>query len=81
MQTPLNLLYLLMFMSAGCATANPVNDMPPIDPNSAIYEVPVKEGVSYQDLLDSLKSVSAGMNYVSPASFNIAEQMKKRRCV
>ena len=38
MQTPLNLLYLLMFMSAGCATANPVNDMPPIDPNSAIYE-------------------------------------------
>ncbi len=78
MQTPLNLLYLLMFLSAGCATANPVNDMPPIDPNSAIYEVPVKEGVSYQDLLDSLKSVSAGMNYVSPASFNIAEQMKKR---
>lgn len=78
MQNSLKTLYLLTLLSVGCATANPSNDMPPIDPSSAIYEVPVNEGVSYQDVLDSLKSVSAGMNYVSPAAFNIAEQMKKR---
>jgi len=49
-----------------------------VDSNSAIYEVPVKEGLSYQDVVDSLKSVSQSMNYVSPATFNIAEQMQKR---
>jgi uncharacterized protein (DUF302 family) len=46
--------------------------------HSAIYEVQVKEGVSYQDVIDSLKSVSEGMNFVNPANFPIAEHMKKR---
>ena len=44
----------------------------------AIYEVQVKEGVSYQDVIDSLKSLSEGENYVNPANFPIHEQMKKR---
>lgn len=78
MRNTLKMLYALMFFIAGCATAAPTGEMPPIDPNSAIYEVPVKEGLSYQDVVDSIKSVSAGMNFVSPATFNIAEQMKKR---
>ena len=45
---------------------------------SAIVEVQVKDGVSYQDVVDSLKSVSEGMNFVNPANFPIAEHMKAR---
>ena len=67
----------LLLMQAAIANAADYT-MPPIDPNSAIYEVPVKDGLSYQEVVDSLKSVSQGMNFVSPATFNIAEQMKKR---
>ena len=52
--------------------------MPAIDPNSAIYEVAVDEGVSYQDVVDSLKSVSAGMNFVNPANFPIGDHIKLR---
>lgn len=54
------------------------NGLPGLDLNSAIYEVPVSEGVSYQDVLDSLKSVSEGMNFVNPANFPIGEHLKLR---
>jgi uncharacterized protein (DUF302 family) len=46
--------------------------------NSAIYEVQVNNGVSYQDVVDSLKSLSEGMNFVNPANFPIGEHMKMR---
>lgn len=52
--------------------------MPDIDLTTAIYEVPVQQGVSYQDLVDSLKSLSEGMNFVNPANFPIGEHMKVR---
>lgn len=52
--------------------------MPAIDPNSAIYELPVNDGVSYQDVVDSLKSLSEGLNFVNPANFPIGEHMKQR---
>lgn len=52
--------------------------MPDIDLTTAIYEVPVQQGVSYQDLVDSLKSLSEGMNFVNPANFPIGEHMKIR---
>ena len=52
--------------------------MPPIDPTTAIYELPVQDGVSYQDVVDSLKSLSEGKNFVNPANFPIGEHMKKR---
>ncbi len=45
---------------------------------SAIYEVAVKEGVSYQEVVDSLKTISEGMNFVNPANFPISEHMKLR---
>lgn len=54
------------------------NGLPAIDLNSAIYELPVKEGVSYQDILDSLKSLSAGMNLVNSGNIPISEYMKLR---
>ena len=49
-----------------------------IDINSAIYEVQVADGVSYQDVVDSLKSVSEGMNFVNPANFPIGDHIKLR---
>lgn len=52
--------------------------MPDVDLTTAIYEVPVQQGVSYQDLIDSLKSLSEGMNFVNPANFPIGEHMKIR---
>jgi uncharacterized protein (DUF302 family) len=52
--------------------------MPPIDPNNAIYELAVNEGVSHQDVIDSLKSLSEGKNFVNPANFPIGEHMKLR---
>ena len=52
--------------------------MPSIDFTSAIYEVPVNDGVSYQEVVDSLKTVSEGMNFVNPANFPIGEHIKAR---
>jgi uncharacterized protein (DUF302 family) len=52
--------------------------MPAIDKNSAIYEIAVNDGVSYQDVIDSLKSVSEGMNFVNPANFPIGDHIKAR---
>jgi uncharacterized protein (DUF302 family) len=52
--------------------------MPEVNQNSAIYEVAVNDGVSYQDVVDSLKSVSEGMNFVNPANFPIADHIKLR---
>jgi len=54
------------------------NGLPSMDTSTAIYEVAVNEGVSYQDVIDSLKSVSEGMNFVNPANFPIGEHMKLR---
>jgi uncharacterized protein (DUF302 family) len=84
-------IYLLLFVLSACSAVKPSavkpvdtgagkasNGMPAIDMTTAIYEVPVRDGVSYQDVVDSLKSVSVGMNFVNPASFPIAEHIKKR---
>jgi uncharacterized protein (DUF302 family) len=51
---------------------------PPIDTNTAIYALPVHDGVSYQDVVDSLKSLSESKNFVNPANFPIAEHIKNR---
>ena len=45
---------------------------------SGIYEVAVKDGVGHQDVIDSLKSLAEGMNFVNPANFPIGEHMKER---
>jgi len=87
----LRLMMALLLLSLGaCAANKPVpassnqligkvrSGMPAIDPDSAIYELPVNEGVSYQDVVDSLKSLSEGLNFVNPANFPIGEHMKLR---
>lgn len=52
--------------------------MPPIDPDSPIYEVKVEPGVGYDDVVTSLKVAADGKNFVSPASFPIGEHIKQR---
>lgn len=83
---------LLLFLNTSCAsvaissttpsaaafTGKVRAGMPPIDPNSALYELPVMPGVSYQDVIDSLKSLSEGKNFVNPANFPIGEHLKAR---
>ena len=69
--------------NTSAATGNAIkksatNDLYQLDGTSAIYEVPVADGVSYQDVIDSLKSLSEGMNFVNPANFPIGEHMKLR---
>ena len=82
------LIYALLLTLIGCASlqansraaagdvAKP--SVAGFDDNNAIYEVQVAEGVSYQDVVDSLKSVSEGMNFVNPANFPIGDHMKLR---
>ncbi len=50
----------------------------PKDSVGGIYEVEVKEGVSHQEVTDSLKSLAEGMNFVNPANFPIGEHMQQR---
>lgn len=83
-------LLLMSVLMSGCSTVKPVTSnymeligkvragMPAIDPSTAIYELPVNDGVSYQDVVDSLKSLSEGLNFVNPANFPIGEHMKQR---
>jgi len=70
---------LLTLMMVACASnQSRAPGLSGIDPNSGIYEVAVKEGVSYQEVIDSLKSIAEGMNFVNPANFPIGEQMQLR---
>lgn len=81
--------YMLVLLSAACSIAPTQSGkseligkvragMPAIDPGTAIYELPVNDGVSYQDVIDSLKSISEGLNFVNPANFPIGEHLKLR---
>ncbi len=72
------LLVLSACASNKVAVESPQASYTSINPNSAIYEVQVKDGVSYQDVVDSLKSVSEGMNFVNPANFPIGDHIKAR---
>jgi len=57
------------------ATADP---MPPVNPDNALYIVKVEPGVSYEDVVTSLKSAAESKNFVSPATFPIGEHIKQR---
>ena len=50
----------------------------PVNQVGGIYEVAVKDGVSHQEVIDSLKSLAEGMNFVNPANFPIGEHMQQR---
>src|SRR3990167_8760544 len=65
---------ILAVSQMACATGA----MPAIDYSTAVYEVPVEPGVSYEDVVTSLKVTTEGMNFVNPANFPIGEHMKLR---
>ena len=69
------LVLLLISMPLAACAASP---MPVIDRSTAIYEVPVEPGVSYDDVVTSLKVISEGENFVNPANFPIGDHMKQR---
>lgn len=52
--------------------------MPPINPESALYIVKVEPGVTYDDVVTSLKVAAEGKNFVSPAVFPIGEHIRQR---
>ena len=60
------------------STLQAAQPMPLIDQNNAIYIVPVESGVTYEDVVTSLKVISEGMNFVNPANFPIGDHMKER---
>lgn len=68
------LLWLLM-LSMPTAIAGP---MPPVNSESALYIVPVEPGVTYDDVVTSLKVAADGKNFVSPAVFPIGEHIRQR---
>ena len=72
------LLGLCIFGLAACANngVKPVSETK--EHESAIYEIAVAPNVSYQDVVDSLKTISEGKNFVNPANFPIGEHMKAR---
>lgn len=84
------LLVALVLLNTACSSVKSVESksweltgkvragMPAIDPATAIYELPVNDGVSYQDVVDSLKSLAEGLNFVNPANFPIGEHIKLR---
>jgi len=69
---------LFVFLMAIASLAQAAKPMPQIDRNSAVYMVPVEPGVSYDDVVTSLKVISEGMNFVNPANFPIGDHMKTR---
>ena len=52
--------------------------MPGVDKSIGLYQVPVEPGVTYDDLILSLKVISEGKNFVNPANLPIGEHMKAR---
>lgn len=67
--------FVLGLCLAACAAAAP---MPPVNPDSALYIVEVESGVTYDDVVTSLKVAAEGKNFVSPAVFPIGEHLKQR---
>ncbi len=73
------LLFIALLLLSACASNQSATEVKQNSAQlSAIYEVQVKEGVSYQDVIDSLKSISEGMNFVNPANFPIGDHIKAR---
>ncbi len=67
------------FVILGCwISAVQAGPMPPVDPETPLYVVPVEKGVSYQDVVDSLQSGAQGKNFVSPATFPLGQHIRER---
>jgi uncharacterized protein (DUF302 family) len=72
------LIFLAMLMSSCSTLKMELPQESSFDSASGIYEVAVKNGVSHQEVVDSLKTIAEGMNFVNPANFPIGEHMQQR---
>lgn len=52
--------------------------LPPVNPENALYIVKVEPGVTYDDVVTSLKVAAEGKNFVSPAAFPIGDHIRER---
>lgn len=68
-------IFLVGLLSAGPTFGDP---LPPVNPDKALYIVKVEPGVSYDDVVTSLKVAAEGKNFVSPAAFPIGEHIRER---
>jgi uncharacterized protein (DUF302 family) len=80
---PLFAISLLAFLSclislSACATDGRPAPMPSVNPDNALYIVPVEPGVAHEDIVISLDSAAQGKNFVSPATFPIGEHIRER---
>ncbi len=69
---------ILVFLLLAITCAQAVEPLPPVNPESALYIVKVEPGVSYDDVVTSLKSAAEGKNFVSPAFFPIGDHIRER---
>ena len=69
---------LLLLASLLLPITGMASSMPDVVEDSAIYEVPVTPGVSYEDVVLSLKVLAEGKNFVNPANFPLGEHLKAR---
>lgn len=67
--------FVVMLLLATNLSAAP---LPPINPDSALYIVPVEPGVTYDDVVTSLQVAAEGKNFVSPATFPIGKHIRER---
>lgn len=70
------ILVIFMLLTATCVQA--VEPLPAVNPENALYIVKVEPGVSYDDVVTSLKSAAEGKNFVSPAAFPIGDHIRER---
>ncbi len=71
----MRLLLILVGLIPCLAIAEP---LPPVDPSTPIYTVKVEPGVTYDDVVTSMKVAAEGKNFVSPATFPIGQHIKDR---
>ena len=67
-----------LLLGLGLACMAWADALPPVNPDSALYIVKVEPGVTYDDVVTSLKVAAEGKNFVSPAVFPIGEHIRQR---
>jgi uncharacterized protein (DUF302 family) len=77
-QQKFELMRLLLVLACLIPVLAMADPMPPIDPGTPLYTVKVEPGVTYDDVVTSLKVAAEGKNFVSPAVFPIGQHIKER---
>jgi uncharacterized protein (DUF302 family) len=68
----------MIFLACTFAVQLHAAPLPPVNKDTALYIVPVEPGVTYDDVVTSLKIAAEGKNFVNPANFPIGEHIRQR---